>query len=113
LRKRRAIPYSGSLLGEPPKYWKAARRPQQRSVVSWVSEQAIRPDHGYRLNMTTHSKIINDGFADLGKVPVLDSSSPESIHASFDYVLNYLDALRRGILHLAHVLDSNPVTSPE
>lgn len=60
--------------------------------------------------MTTHSKIINDGFADLGKVPVLDSHSAESIHASFDYVLNYLDALRRGILHLALVLDNNPVT---
>lgn len=59
-------------------------------------------------DMTTHSKTVNDAFA--GKVPVPDSHSAESIHASFEYVLKYLDAMRRGILHLALVLDNNPVT---
>jgi len=68
---------------------------------------------GYRLGMTTHSKAINDGFANLGKIPVLDPSSPESIRASFHYVLMYLDTLRQGLLHLAHVLDTNPATQKQ
>jgi hypothetical protein len=60
--------------------------------------------------MTTNSKAINNEFANLGKIPVLDPTSPESIHASFHYVLTYLDALRQSVLHLASVLDNNPVT---
>jgi hypothetical protein len=60
--------------------------------------------------MTSNSKAVNEEFARLGKIPVLDPTSPESIHANFHYVLTYLDALRQSVLHLAYVLDNNPVT---